>query len=472
MAYIQLLNGNFTVSDEGRTLKISGAVNAANNRQVTIHKYVDATHVYVEGTDHTRVPNVSYLPWVSETGAFMSSTDQDGVWSSALRYGNVKYIDDYPIKTIGLAEGVNCGSGESENRVGIRSNVGTGPTFFGVSDRVYQHEGGATHRYITGETLGSVGLDGYFVNEGLPVDEVTGYEGYKAFDGNVRGEATLGYVDLGGTYRSLTGSNHTIARVWQTSKDLVGYRLTFPLSTNRLYCPDAWQVWYLDKAKAPGGLAANLDPSNHAHWTQCSSGGTQSGQANTIFDSGQYGAAYTISVPSGNCYGLKLYNANPLGGATYGMYLAEMYAWTNMGTVTLTANVNDRLEVAIDDAGSVWRRFDLGTVSATNSVTNLVNAINRRTRGYGIEAVRSNHGFLWLRSTVAGQYSKCKIGQTTTPANPDYSPANVPLGFTAEHGATPTQQVGITIPFTKRICDAAAFIYRVNLSSDLPGAAG
>jgi hypothetical protein len=471
-ALVQLLNGNFTISDEGKTLKISGAVNAVNNRQVTILNYVDPTHVYVEVTDFVRVPDVTFAPMVSETGVFMSTAEQDGVWSAALRSGNDKYIDDLPIKTVGLAEGVACGSGESANRVGIRSNIGTGPTFFGVSDRVYQHEGSTTHRYVTGETLGSVGTDGYFVNEGLPVDEVGGYEGYKAFDGNVRGEATLGYVDLGGTYRSLTGPNHTIARVWQLAKDLVGYRLTFPLNTNRLYCPDTWQVWYLDKAKAPGGLASNLDPSNHTHWTQCPTGGVQSAQSNTIYDAGQYGVAYTIAVPSGNCYGLKLYNANPLGGATYGMYIAEMYAWTNMGTVTITANVNDRLMVAIDDAGSVWRRFDIGTVSATNSVTNLVNAINKKVRGWGLEAVRSNHGFLWLRSTVAGKYSKCNIGQTTTPANPDYSPTNVPLGLTAEHGATPTQKVGVTIPFTKRICDAAAFIYRVNLSSDLPGAAG
>lgn len=471
-AIIQLLNGNFTISDEGKTLKISGSVNAANNRQVVIRKYVDAQHVYVEVTDFVRVPNVTFAPMVSETGVFMSSADQDGVWSQALHWGNDKYIDDFPIRTIGLAEGVACGSGESANRVGIRSNIGTGPTFFGVSDRVYQHEMASTHRYITGETLGSVGTDGYFVLEGLPVDEAVGYEGYKAFDGDVRGEATLGYVDLGGTYRSLPGSNHTLARVWQAAKDLVGYRLTFPLNTNRLYCPDAWQVWYLDKAKAPGGLAANLDPSNHAHWTQCPTGGTQSGQVNNIYDSGQYGYGYTIAVPSGNCYGLKIYNCNAYGGATYGVFISEMYAWTNMGTVTITANSNDRLMVAIDDAGSVWRRFDIGTVSATNSVTNLVNAINKKVRGYGLEAVRSNHGFLWLRATVAGQYSKCNIGQTTTPANPDYSPANVPLGFTAEHGATPTQQVGITIPFTKRICDAAAFIYRVNLSSDLPGAAG
>jgi hypothetical protein len=471
-AIIQLLNGNFTISDEGRTLKISGATNAANNRQVSIRKYVDATHVYVEVTDFVRVPGITFAPMVSEVGAFMSTPEQDGVWSNAARAGNDKYLDDFPIKTIGLAEGVACGSGEASNRVGIRSNVGTGPTFFGVSDRVYQHETASTHRYITGETLGGVGTDGYFVNEGLPVDEVVGYEGYKSFDGDVRGEASLGYVDLGGTYHSLAGSNHTIARIWQTAQDLVGYRLTFPLNTNRLYCPDSWQVWYLDKAKAPGGLSANLDPSNHAHWTQCPTGGTQSGQVNNIFDAGQYGYGYTIAVPSGNCYGLKLYNANAYGGASYGIYVAEMYAWTNMGTVTITANVNDRLEVAIDDAGSVWKRFDIGNVSATNSVTNLVNAINKKVRGYGLEAVRSNHGFLWFRATVAGQYSKCKIGQTTTPGNPDYSPANVPLGFTAEHGATPTQQVGITIPFVKRICDAAAFIYRVNLSSDLPGAAG
>lgn len=482
MALITLLNGNFTISDEGKVLKISGAYNAANNRQVTIHKFVSATQVYVEGPDHNRTEDQTFAQWVAEsasvTGVFMSSVDQDGVWSAANRFGNLKYIDDLPIKTIGLAEGVDCGNGESANRVGIRSNVGTGPTYLGVSDRVYQHEfSGSLHRYIAGETLGSVGTDGYFVLEGPPVDEAVGYEGDHAFDGNVRDEASLGYVNLGNTYRSGIGTaNHTLARVWQTAKDIVGVRITFPLNTNRLYCPDAFQVWYLDKTKSPTypapGCEAQLNPSNHAHWTICPTGGTWSGQVNNIYDAGQYGYAYTVAMPAGTCYGIKLYNCTSYGGASYEIHVAEMYLWTNMGTVTVTANTNDRLMVAIDDAGTVWRRFDIGSVTATNSLTNLLNAINKKVRGYGLEAVRSNHGFLWLRATVAGKYSKCKIGQTTTPANPDYSPANVPLGFTAEHGATPTQKTGITVPFVKRPCDAAAFIYRVNLSTDLPGAAG
>ncbi len=470
LALIQLMNAAFTISDEGRILKISDASNAVNCRQAQIVKYVDGQHVYVESQDTMRHLGITQSPFISETGAFMSVANQDGVWNAATRAGGDKYLDDLAIKTIGLSEGVNAGHDESANRIGVRSIVGTGPTYIGVSDRVYQHEGSSLHRYAAGELLGTYG-DGYYVSETVPPDEETGYEGDKAFDGDVEAEAVDGAaVDLGGTYRSKAGSNHILGRVWSSAKDLTGYRLTFPLDTNRLYCPTDWQVWYLDKSLAPGGLAANLEPANHSHWTQLM-GYTKTGQVTNIYDSGQYGYEYLLSgIPSGNCYGLKLYNMNAYG-SSYAVYIAEFYLFTAMGTVTVTANNNDRLMVATDDSGTVFKRFDIGSVTATNDVSNLLTAINRQVRGYGLEAVRSNHGFLWLRGTAAGQYSKIKIGQTTTPGGTDYSPANTPLGFTARYTSTPVQKTGVTIPFVKGPCDPVAFIYRVNMSSDLPGGA-
>src|SRR3989339_273536 len=51
-----------------------------------------------------------------------------------------KGLDGFPIKSVGMAYGVDCGDGEANSQIGIRAVIGLAPTFQGVSDRKYCHE--------------------------------------------------------------------------------------------------------------------------------------------------------------------------------------------------------------------------------------------------------------------------------------------------------------------------------------------
>lgn len=74
-------------------------------------------------------------------------------------------VDNLKAKTVGFAAGVDCSSGQSDNQIGLRSILGTAPAIGGYSDRIYYHEGTGLHKYVSGETLGSVGTDGYVVED-------------------------------------------------------------------------------------------------------------------------------------------------------------------------------------------------------------------------------------------------------------------------------------------------------------------
>lgn len=53
----------------------------------------------------------------------------------------IKGLDNFPIKSVGLAAGTACGDGEGSSFVGIRAVVGLAPTMQGICDRDYVHEG-------------------------------------------------------------------------------------------------------------------------------------------------------------------------------------------------------------------------------------------------------------------------------------------------------------------------------------------
>jgi hypothetical protein len=100
---------------------------------------------------------------VGVSGAGMAKTDMTG-GGGALEIGDDStlfgYIDNLPIKSIGLAAGRACSSGEADNQVGVRATLGLAPTFQAFSDRIYVHQGAGLHLYAGGEDVDTQG-DGY-----------------------------------------------------------------------------------------------------------------------------------------------------------------------------------------------------------------------------------------------------------------------------------------------------------------------
>jgi len=440
---ITLTNANFSPSDVGKILKISGASNSINNGQRRITVYVDNTHVKTDG---------QYAIDAYEN--FMSAQAQDGLYSASAETG-YKGLDYLPLKTIGLSEGIACGSSETSNRTGIHSVLGIQPTLQGVCDRIYVHEGTGLHKYTGAETLGTFG-DGYVQDS-----SVGNFTGDKICDGYVQGEGLDGYVNLGSRWMSTAGSNHIIGRVWSTTtaKKLTGIRIIFPLGENKNNCPDSFFIQYLD-ASTVGDIPGNLQPANNSCWTTI--GSLYSNQGDTIFSNREYGVEYTFTIPGGaDAYGIRLYNLNAYSN-TAAVEVAELYAFTAVPTILMTADTTDQLRLAIKASplSADFRNFYLGSLSTT-SVATLVNTLNAQLRGYQIEAVRSNFGYLWIRGTVQGNNSYLTLDSID-----NGSSANTLLGMPvstirrAKQGAT---QVIMKLP-----CDALAIIYRFAISGDLP----
>lgn len=441
---VTMVNGSFTGADIGRIHKISGATDAGNDGQRRILSVLSGTQIITDG---------QYASDAYED--FTDPNSQDGVYNTSVETG-YKGLDYLPIKSIGLAEGIACGAGESANRVGIRTVVGLAPTFQGVCDRTYVHEGAGLYKYSGADTLGAHG-DGY-----VDSSSVGNFTGDKAFDGYVQGEGLTGTVNLGSEWASAAGSNHVIGRVWSvsTAKKLTGIRVVFPQGRYKNNCPDNFYIQFLDAATV-GGVPANLQPANNAHWTTI--GAQYTSQADAIFANGPYGVEYTFALPgAADAYGVRLYNLNAFGAASTPVEVAELYAFTAGQTFTLAAGSTDHMRIAPKTLPlpTDFRNFYFGTLSTT-SVQTLADAINKRVRGYQVEALRSNFGFLWIRGTVQGNNSYVTID---TVANG--STANAPLGLPVSSVHLTGQ--GTTQPTMKLPCDALAIIYRFSLSGDLP----
>lgn len=440
---ITLTNAAFTPGDVGKVLKISGASNPGNDGQRRITVYISGTQIKTDG---------QYAADAYEN--FMSAPSQDGLYAAGTETG-YKGLDYLPLKTIGLSEDIACGSSESANRIGIRSVLGLQPTFQGVCDRTYVHEGTGLHHYTGAETLGTFG-DGY-----VQSSSVGDFTGDKICDGYVQGEGLTGDVDLGSKWMSVAGSNHMVGRVWSTTtaKQLTGIRVTFPLGEQKNNCPDNFFIQFLD-ASTVGGVPANLQPANNSCWTTL--GSIYSSQADTIFANGKYGLEYTFSIPGGaDAYGVRLYNLNAYSGLL-AVEVAELYAFEAGPTVSMVAGVSDQMRI-VPKASPLpvdYRNFYFGSLSTT-SVATLANTLNAQLRGYQIEAVRSTFGFLWIRGTVQGDNSYVTLDSVD-----NGSSANTALGMPvspvrrAQQGTT---QVTMKLP-----CDALAVIYRFSMSGDLP----
>jgi hypothetical protein len=476
-------------------------------------------------------------------------------------------IDNLPFKSVGMSAGVACSNGQADNQVGIRAVLGVAPTLEGFSDRIYYHEGTNLTKYGSGDTLTSVGTDGYVVDDNADVTEEESVDdrtitthandtitaatdevflqngdftdddvgrtinfatptnnpgdhviqsvitkqravletnvtvddsgawttttvkdanlGAYAFDGDMSAEVSTGVVDLGRKYRSVnTTAAHILGRVWFTAPadQIVGIRIIGPSGTPKDNYPEDFTVEYLD-AQAVGGPGSkgSLEPHNDAHWTAIDSPLTS--QGTNIFDGAErgYEFLFTTPPPQADTFGIRLKTmksvAGSLGSAS-SVEIAELLIFGKRGVITLTAGSNDLISVALDGTpsgpgtpgavGSSFVDFNLGNVTTTGVVANedmqqVADAINDQIRGYGIEALRTPLGFLWLRQTVAGDNCQLDLDSDDNTGNLS---CNAELGFQAVD-ATQTQSAGTTQAVQKLPSQALTIIYRANISGDL-----
>jgi len=352
-------------------------------------------------------------------------------------------IDNFPIMSIGLAEGVAAGAGESASRWGVRAILGLAPTLQGVSDRSYQHEGTGLTLY-TGTTV--LSTDGY-----VESSHRDGYSGDNCFDGDSTSQGITGLVDLGDKWASLDQPGpHEVGRVWSSTRDIAGIRIVVPAGTNKDLVPEQFLIRYLD----PTANGGSPRPGTDADWVTVTgedySGGAE---ATEIFDGGVYGKEYVFGTPV-TCNGIKVSGITSFDSGR-GAEIAELYAFEEMTAVTLSSDIL-RLQTDVIDGYSA---YSLADRAATQDVQELADAINVAVRGYELEAVRSELGYLWIRSTVAGDNSQVDLDSVASGSS-----ANVKLGFPTG-GAN---DVGTTQPVTKGQNDALTIIYRLNMSGDLP----
>jgi hypothetical protein len=142
---------------------------------------------------------------------------------------------------------------------------------------------------------------------------------------------------------------------------------------------------------------------------------------------------------------------------TRGSEVGEFYIFSEITPVQLVSGVNDVLRLATDGFAT-YRNYALGDVASTQDVQDLVDAINAQTYGWEIEAVRSELGYLWLRSTVAGDNSVFEIDSEANGGT-----ANTTLGLPS----AATQITGQTETVTKAVTEALTIIYRVRIDSDV-----
>lgn len=526
---------------------------------------------------------------ITVSGAGLAKTDFTGGGGGATELlddaGAGAGVDNLQIKTLGMSYGILCGSGEADSQIGIRAVSGLPAQIQGFSDRIYQHEGtganpslraNSLHKYVTGETLGGVGSDGYVVNDSIDTSSTTEetavtdrtiavnaadlitaaddsvylkngdmtkadegrtmtfvgnannpgdfyiqqvithkraiiipgrgasaissndsgawtsttiqdlHYGSHAFDGDVLNEGVNGVMEPGQSYRSNNAVGpHIIGRIWQNPLDITGLRIIGAAGVPKDNYPDLFTLQYLDVDKA---TASTLEPYNDNHWTTIDSPVTD--QAGSIFDGAEHGheILFTTPPPAGKCYGIRLKDTQGFD-VNVAIEVAELLCFTTRGVISLAGGTNDILSVATDAVPTgpdtpnaspgTYRNFEVGTLATTGVASNedmqqVVDEINRAhlenaptniiMRGFELEASRSELGFLWIRTTVAGFQVQLDLDSDDNTGNKS---CNAELGFQTSD-STVTQKVGVTQPFMKLPEQAMTIIYRANISGDLP----
>jgi hypothetical protein len=299
------------------------------------------------------------------------------------------------------------------------------------------------------------------------VQIVEDYKGMNAFDGRVENEGRIdgstadndppGQIQHGETWvPDAIGSAPDYAwvgRIWPSPKKVRGVRICIPIGCPRDAVPNYFKIQYLNSSLGD-------QPANTAHWTTYTSGDfSASAQGTTIFEAGLYGKEYTFPDTLPNTKGVRVVGIQAINSSTPPQIAAFMVFtdWDPAGTgVQLVSGSDDRLDLATDGVPN-YRRFDIGSVSPTQDMQDMVDAINAKVRGWQLEAVRSRFGFLWVRGTVAGNYSKVDIDVPS-------GSCNAVLGLPG----IATQRLGVTQVVRKLPPDALTVIYRFSISGDLP----
>lgn len=456
-------------------------------------------------------------------------------------------IDNLLIKSVGLAAGVACGSGEASNQIGVRSVLGLPPMLVGVFDRIYRHEATySLHKYVAAETIGGVGTEGYVQSgneettvasiassgqdaiesgntvfmananfrtnmvgnsldiagsgsnngrktiatvisahrvtttqaltpegNGFTATLITNNEGWGAFDADVDAEALTGLKAWGHKWRSVNNAGpHHLGRVWATDQNIRGIRVVGPAGTPENNYLNTFKVQYLDAA-AVGGNASLLEPANALHWTDVGAevDFTSTGQEANIFGAGDVGYEFTFNS-NVTTRGIRIMTAQATSSAL-AVEVGEMLVWGSQPAISIVGGVDDTLRLAtsgtpsspgVPGAAGTYRAFSIGTVTTSGTPSNndmqtLADALNKVLRGYGLEAVRSDLGQLWVRATVAGYKSQMDLDSLA-----NGSTAATKLGLPT----SVTQKVGTTIPVVKLPADALTIMYRCAISGDLP----
>lgn len=471
-------------------------------------------------------------------------------------------IDDFVVKSVGLAYGVACGYNEASSQVGTRAVLGVAATHQGLADRLYKHEwytqgdgsaegqGGvpATRHangtnalsslYDTGEAIDGDGWvssngDGadvsisaltgvsititastkriqvtgaaftsahvrktlkvrnmttagnnldYTIKRVIDADEVEVFEtpagdetdasadadlvtriwAQKAFDGRVENEGLVGKgtydadaqatIIQGEKWVSADGSGpHYVGRVWNTSKKVAGIRIVFPKGSIRDFCPNRFKIQTLTSGDPEGAGGTWTDVVGQDY--------TGVDQASLIFDAGEYGVEYAFATPV-TTQGVRV--ANMLAVDTLRkVEIGELYVFEvrdgDSGREWLSIGASNVLRHAVDGIPT-YRASTVPTVANTASAQTIVDALNRRLIGWGLEAYRSAFGFIWIRATVAGNNAQLHIDSTA-----NGSTINATLGLATSAVA----KTGITQPFTKAQANAVTFIYTLRMAGNL-----
>lgn len=301
--------------------------------------------------------------------------------------------------------------------------------------------------------------------------------GEHGFDGNIAGEAANGLVDLGDKWRSADNTGpHDLARVWATSKAIHGVRIIHPAGVPKNNCVHTFKIQKLATISQGNGSGPaaedDLEPANDNHWIDVGAevDFSVSGQANNIFDGGERGYEFLFNIPT-TTRGIRLTNAQAFS-ATLAVEVGEFMIFGERGAITFTDGVDDALRLATDGVPSggspgpegSYKTFSMGDLTTTGDVSQedmqaVADWINKQVRGFELEAIRSEFGFLWIRATVAGDNAQLDLDSLA-----NGSTAMQKLGM----GTAVVQRDGTTQTVLKLPADAMTILYRVNLSGDLP----
>jgi len=300
----------------------------------------------------------------------------------------------------------------------------------------------------TGETTGAA-----------DADLVTRTWGQKAFDGRVENEGLFGKgtydADAAGTIiqgekwvSADVSGPHYIGRIWAANKKIGGLRIVFPKGSIRDFCPNRFKLQTYTSGNPEGGVWTDITGQD---WTGAD-------QASLIFDNGEYGYEYVFATPV-TTRGIRL--ANMLAVETLRkVEIGELYIFEvrdgDGGREWLSIGGSNVLRHAVDGVPT-YRASTMPTVANTSSAQTIVNALNRRLIGWGLEAYRSTFGFIWLRATVGGNYAQLHIDSTG-----NGSTINATLGLSTAAVA----KTGVTQSFTKAQANAVTLIYTLRMAGN------